>query len=821
MRHFSDAALPRGILPWQKIIIAYVLGIWTLKYPWAGLTALLILFILIPNKTYRLSILIPGIFLVSFALALFRLPEPPGQIPLEIESGDKVVVSGRVESVDFMPGQRHRIILGGLKIGRDEQAEPLPGRLVWVWQDPADQVFRGQKVQAHLKVRPIHGMANFGVWNSEFFWRTKNVLWRSYVRGEYFWYRIEGSPGRSSSMRESLKERTISGFDLAGLADDRKVQVQGLALALFFGDRFLLDPSLVDSIRLASLAHTLALSGLHLGIMAGMGFILAGFLGFIYPRIYLYLPFVKLGILLAAPLCLTYIWMGQAPPTLVRSAIMFASWGLFLFRNNRRVLLDGLFLAAGIITLFDPWSVFDLRLQLSVAAVTGIALILPVLEKWGKKPGKVFSSKIFRYFLGLAGVTLAANLALLPVQAWTFNYISPHLYLNLIWLPVLGLITLPAGFAGLFMSLVPGLKWLGGVLFMISGHTLNYFIIILDHLNQKDLLHPIVTYRPAWQHTIAFWLVLILIIYRKSLNFKNKASLMGIGLLAGLIIFPFAHNFIHKGLKLRVLDVGQGQGIALELPGNKRVLMDGGGSWNPEFDLGKQVIVPSLTWRRWPRKLDMVILSHAHVDHYGGLLYPLGYLGADKYLHNGTWPREFDRERIKWALNRRGTAHRALARGEVLDLGPGLTLEVLHPADPWAFEKLNDTSLVLRLVWNGQGLVLIPGDLETRGINDLLDTGLDISAKVLVLPHHGSRTSAVREFFSRVDPEAAVVSRGFMNRHGLPHEETTDILSEMGIILYDTAVHGEVVFSWKNPGGRPLISWARQKLGPQKIPGWF
>jgi competence protein ComEC len=821
VRHFSDAALPRGILPWQKLIMAYILGIWSIKYPWAGLTALAILLLLLPFKTYRLTLIIPGVFLLSFALALIRLPGPAGQIPMEIEAGDKTVVSGQVESVDFLPGQRHRIILGNLALGRDEQAQALPGRLVWVWQDPAAQVFRGQKIQAHLKVRPIHGMANFGVWNSEFFWRTQNVLWRSYVRGEHFWHRIEGDQGRSSGLRESLKERTISGFDLSGLDQDRKKQVQGLGLALFFGDRSLLDPSLVDSIRLSSLAHTLALSGLHLGIMAGMGFVLAGLVGLVHPRIYLYLPFVKLGILLAAPLCLIYIWMGQAPPTLVRSAIMFASWGVFLFTDNRRVLLDGLFLAAGIITLLDPWSVFDLRLQLSAAAVAGIALVVPVLESGSRKLGRLNNSKTFKYFTGLVCVTLAANLALLPVQAWTFNYISPHLYLNLVWLPVLGLMALPAGFAGLFISFIPGLKWLGGLLFMISGHILNYFITILDHLHQKDLLNPIITYRPAWQHIMAFWLLLVLIICHRKITFRSRPALAGLVLLAMLVIFPPAHNYFQQGLKLQVLDVGQGQGIVLEVPGSKRVLVDGGGSWNPDFDLGRQVIVPSLTWRRWPEKLDMVILSHAHVDHYGGLFYPLNHLGAKVYLHNGTWPGEIDRHRLEKALSRRNTVHRVLGRGETLDLGRGLTLEVLHPEDPSTFDKLNDTSLVLRLVRDGRGLALIPGDIEAGGISALLDTDLDISAKVLVLPHHGSRTSAVKELYNRVSPETAVVSRGFMNRHGLPHDEVLDILSEADIMLYDTAVHGEVVFTWKNNQDTPLISWARNKILPGEIPGWF
>jgi competence protein ComEC len=821
VRHFSDACLPKGVLPWQKLVIAYVLGIWSLKYPWAGLTALLILFIFIPFKSFRMNFTLVGVFIISFGLAWFRLPDLPSTIPQELKTDERVLVRGQAKTVTFLPGQRQRIILGELVIVRQEREKPLPGKLAWTWQDAPEPVFPGQEVQAHLKVRPVHGLANFGVWNSEFFWRTQNVLWRSYVKGEHFWFRVKGEKSRSSRLRQSLRERTVSGFDISGLPHDKRTQVQGLGLALFFGDRHLLDQHLIDSIRLASLAHTLALSGLHLGIMAGMGFMLAGIMGFIYPRIYLYLPFVKLGILLAAPLCLVYIWMGQAPPTLVRSGIMFASWGLFLFRNQKRVLLDGLFLAAGIITLIDPWSVFDLRLQLSVAAVAGISLFLPLLEGASKKVPKIQSFRILKYFLGLAGVTLTANLALLPVQAWTFNYISPHLYLNLIWLPVLGLAALPAGFAGLFMSIIPGLEWLGNILFWVSGYIFNYFIMFLEFLDSKNLLYPIITYRPPWQHVIAFWLGLILVINVRLVNLKIKAHVLGMFLLLFLIVSPQVNIFFKTGLQLRVLDVGQGQAVVLELPGNKRILVDGGGSWNPEFDLGRQVLVPSLTWRERPESIKKIILSHAHVDHYGGLIYPLKYLGAGKYLHNGIWPGEAGRNLIEAALSRQSVPERALTMGDSLVLGGGLAIEVLHPENPLDFDRLNNTSLVLRLVWEGQGMALIPGDLEAEGMNVILDSEQDLSAHVLLVPHHGSRTSASTRFYEAVDPEIAALSRGVMNRFKVPHQEVLDIISGKDIELYDTAVHGEIIISWACPESRPAVRWARKKLGPKEIPYWF
>jgi len=817
----GQTLVPLGLLPWQKIFLGYLLGIWTLKYPWAGLCGLFLLLLFIPFKLMRLNLLVAGVFLLSFLLAWFRLPEPPEHIPLPILEQKRVLLQGQVQSVGYLPGDRQRIIIKNLIIEPDRESEALPGKLVWTWQQAPLNIVPGQNIQAHLTVRPVQGMANFGVWNSEFFWRTQGVFWRSYSRDKNFWFDLEHVEQKSLALRQSLKQRLLNGLDIQGFCADRQDKIKGLGLALFFGDRSLLDSELLDTVRLASLAHTLALSGLHLGIMAGMGFMLAGTLGHFIPGIYLRLPFIKLGILLAAPICLVYIWMGQYQPTLIRAGIMLFCWGWYIFADQRRVLLDGLFMAAALITLYNPWAVFDLRLQLSVMAVAGIALAWPLVERILRYLDARKAPSPLKYFLGLLGVTLAANIALLPVQAWTFNYISAHLYLNLIWIPVLGIMVLPAGFAGLFISLVPGAGYAGEILLGLCAYLLGYFIVFMEFLRSKELLHPIITYRPAWSHIFAYYIVLILMLYNRFTPWKKKAFLAGLAVLVVLILLPWAGTALKQEVKLNILDVGQGQSVLLELPDKKRILIDGGGSWNPEFDLGRQVVVPALTWRSWPNELDMIILSHAHVDHYGGLIYPIKYLGAKRYLHNGIWPEGPDRQRFDAALKRRKVETDILNSGEILDLGNGLKLEVLHPEKANEYELLNDSSLVLRLVWHGRGLALIPGDIEALGINDLLESEHQLEAQVLIVPHHGSRTSANEKFYQKVNPEIAVVARGFMNRFRVPHPEVLKIMEDQNIHLYDTAVHGQTVISWSTPDCEPEIRWARSRTGRLRIPYWY
>lgn len=821
VRSHEQTLTPKGLLPWQKFFLGYVLGIWALKYPWAGLCGLILVLLFIPFRDIPRNLVLLGIFLTALLMAWFRLPETPEHIPEPIADQEKVLLQGKVDSVSYLPGDRQRIILKNLVIEPDKDPENLPGKLSWTWEEFTRELAPGQNIQAHVRVRPVRGMANFGVWNSEFHWRTQNVFWRSYTEGEHFWRDVQGTEPRGFAWRNFLKEQALGGLELPGVSGERQDRVQGMGLALFFGDRSRLDPELLESVRLASLAHTLALSGLHLGIMAGMGFLLAKGLGYLYPGIYLFLPFMKLGIVLAVPICLLYLWMGQYQPTLIRAGIMLACWGWYLFANQRRVLLDGLFAAAALISLYNPWAVFDLRLQLSVLAVAGIALVWPYVDRLHRYLNNYRVPNTAKYFLGLMAVTVIANLALLPIQAWSFNYLSPHWYLNLVWLPVLGFLVLPAGFAGLFMSLVPGAAFLGDILMSLSGYGLNYFIALLEFLRNQDVLHPIITYRPSWAHILGYFTLLVLVLHIKEIPWKKERILLGLGILACLVLLPWAGQKVDRGVEMRVLDVGQGQGVILELPGKQRVLVDGGGTWDPDFDLGRWVVVPSLTWKSWPGPLDKVILSHAHVDHYGGLIYPLKYLGADKYLHNGIWPGDRDRRRLEKALQRRDVAVQELAKGDTLDLDRGLTLEVLHPEDPSQYELLNDSSLVLRLVWEGRELALIPGDIEAEGLEVLLETEQDLSSQAMVVPHHGGRSSADSELYSRVDPEVAVVSRGYMNRFDLPHQEVIDIILEQDIELYDTAVHGETVISWRTPESEPRIRWARDRTGPKGIPYWY
>ena len=265
--------------------------------------------------------------------------------------------------------------------------------------------------------------------------------------------------------------------------------------------------------------------------------------------------------------------------------------------------------------------------------------------------------------------------------------------------------------------------------------------------------------------------------------------------------------------RLEVLDVGQGLALSLRLPDYSRLLLDGGGVASPRFDTGKALVAPALSENETPR-LTAILNSHPDLDHAGGLLHLLRTFRVGHLFHNG---RDAAGERrAPWREAREragegGTAH-ALAAGDVIMLGVGFgyALEVLHPppmpeadgngsAQAWTG---NSASLVLRLTRDGEGLVLFTGDAEAPVLRRLLAQGAELSARVLVAPHHGSDRSFLPEFYAAVAPEVVVAGCGFRNRWGYPGKKLRAWLEGRNIPLLDTGSHGRITLEL--PEGAPV-----------------
>ena len=159
----------------------------------------------------------------------------------------------------------------------------------------------------------------------------------------------------------------------------------------------------------------------------------------------------------------------------------------------------------------------------------------------------------------------------------------------------------------------------------------------------------------------------------------------------------------------------------------RTLLFDGAGAWGSDYDPGRAVVGPALAWDHPPRA-DMVFLSHMDADHVRGLFHILDTFDVRFFGWTGLLDKTEDSRRLRGFLERNQTLVRVLRRGDRISVGPDLWLEVLHPGREYRGVSSNDSSLVLRLVWRGKGLALLPGDAERRALGEMLNNSAPLQS---------------------------------------------------------------------------------------------
>jgi competence protein ComEC len=314
---------------------------------------------------------------------------------------------------------------------------------------------------------------------------------------------------------------------------------------------------------------------------------------------------------------------------------------------------------------------------------------------------------------------------------------------------------------------------------------------------------PAASYRipsPRAPVVIGYYLFLLLLLARP--RFKGQKPLTALlfavfGLI--LVTHPFPPRY-SPSLRLTFLDVGQGDSVLVEFPGRKKMLIDGGGFPNAGFDVGENVVSPFL-WRHGIKKLDYLVLTHAHPDHLNGLLAVTRNFRVGEF-----WEAFSPEESPSYSALKSNLAkpcvRRRVFRGFECREGP-VRLEVLHPApDPPLQRKVsNDDSLVLRFTQDG-GAVLLAADVGSGAEGDIVRFRPGIRSRILKSPHHGSRTSSSIEFLDAVGPEVVVISAGMGNSYGVPHPEVVERYRATGARVLRTDRDGAIEIT---VGGRGLL----------------
>ncbi len=840
------------LLLWQSVSLFWLWGLLSPRYPLVAIAmACLCLYLDTRLRSWASFCMAIALFMVGFFAIIYSLPPRPPLPAWAIHNTVpvKALLEGEITRVQSLSDERLRIFLKNVRPVHMPQEEPLPGFMVWTWEQPIHKggvkkgfPLAGQRVRITAKVRDTISSYNWTGADLGFYWQAQGVLWRIWSRGDYGEPQIFGKARVLAEQRlhvlQLLEQALfVEELDSASLVE----QARAFLPALLMGERFFLTQNTLDKMQAASLIHSLALSGQHLSVVGVLALFFVFVLCLFFPSIFLYIPRRKLVGWLSLPLALVYLWLGDAPPSLLRAFCMLFIAFMLFYRCSIMSMGHILLYAVLCITVYWPLSIYTVGLQLSALCIFSICLVLPLCRRLQAKRVMVWRAakgskrtrirgfvdtskcvfwKIFDMFL----ISLAIQLVLLPIFLLYFPPSGMWFVLNVLWLPVLAVWVLPLAVLGLLLAFTPYAVLAQNVLYT-AAVPCAYLLQLLTWMQEQNLLWFSAVLRPHASSVVAWLcLMLALALLPGRVSFKAifegrvilPSSIKKLCILAACLmcIAPVSRymTYIKGNVSVEMLDVGQGQAILVTLPGGQKILIDGGGSVSPRFDPGTDSVLPRLVYNDAPR-LWAAINSHPDMEHLRGLIHILPHMRVSHFYDNGE--KFSQKEQMLWE---KYTALKPLPPRQALHAGmeiplPTFTyggessyvLEVLWPPEQKkerGRQKLtrNNASLILRLVQitdhERKGLVLLCGDAETATLQAVLHSGQDVSAQVLIVSHHGSKDSFLPEFYEKVAPHVALASAGRYNAYGHPHSLVREALLAQYSFFFSTSEEGAVRVTW-------------------------
>ena len=276
--------------------------------------------------------------------------------------------------------------------------------------------------------------------------------------------------------------------------------------------------------------------------------------------------------------------------------------------------------------------------------------------------------------------------------------------------------------------------------------------------------------------------------YVKAFKRSWKEYLVGILVLGNIFVWLSVYQRRPSNiLSVYFLDIGQGDAIFIDTPGDRHILLDGGPNRKVLAELGK--ILPF-----GEKRIDVMIESHPDRDHIGGLPEVVSRFDVGMFLEPGVESDNTIDDELKRRIIEKKIPSILARRGMVLNFGDGVKLTILFPNQDVSRWETNDASIVAKLEY-GENSFLLTGDSPIKTENILLKLDSEIlDSNVLKAGHHGSRTSTAAAYAAAASPEYAVISAGKDNSYGHPHKEVLDILQKIGVKTVSTAESGTIKF---------------------------
>ena len=522
----------------------------------------------------------------------------------------------------------------------------------------------------------------------------------------------------------------------------------------------------------AGLSHLLAVSGLHVAIIALI----------IYAILNSLLPGRFISRIIAIFVLLFYAAICQFAPSVTRAVIMISLYFVSKLLSRKTDIINILSISLLLITIIQPNQLFSIGLQMSFAAVLTLALFIPRIPLIKLPESNQFLRSLISILNGTILIMLSSavlSLFLAPLTIYYFNQFNLNgIFANIIGIPIISLILSLA----IVVISVPDL-W--GIL-AIYQHSFHFILDIFygwSNFTAKLILNWKFVSINLWQ-VFLIYILLCLIFHKRSKYYLRLISLIA-------IISIFWINPAGKRFIITYFDCGLGDLMLIESSSGANILIDSGPTDNEGGHFNNSAL-PYLK-NKGISTLDYVIITHAHADHYGGLEAVIAELKinnillTDEFMHRYIWSKYDSLLTCEQTNIITVTDTFSLKFDE-------FKLQILHPDKNYSSSNINNLSIVTKIEMDNYRFLFM-GDAEVEAEEYLLENYPEfLKADVLKLGHHGSKTASCKKFIRAVDPQFGIICTAVENRFDFPHSVTMEKFGYLGDQLMVTGEEGAIQF---------------------------
>jgi competence protein ComEC len=727
--------------------------------------------------------------MVIVSLFFYQFPPQACNHISQFVNSKKWEITGVIAEPPLFQSHKTRLIINVTHLKNEEAEYLVSGKIrLSVWKDISHYKL-GWCIRFVSKIYPFTNFNNPGGFDyNKYMTFHQQIYGNAYAQKNQINILNQSTPESFKQRMHQYVQTTVSQM----LMQNTSKQASGLLHAIVLGKRDFLPDEIKESFVAAGVSHLLAISGLHMGMIAMTAFL---FFRWLFRRSEIICLYGWSEICAAIPafiMMIVYFMISGMSPSAQRAFIMITVFLCAHVFSKEQIALNTLCLAGSFILIWNVRSLTDISFQMSFCAVFFIIIGFQRLpEQWAV----ISKYKPLQYFWQMLICSILAIMATSPLALHYFYHTSfMGVITNIFAIPLTGFIVLPFALLSVFFVFL--CEPLSSQMIALSGYACDTLILLIN--NTSVYSQPFVFYGYLNNIELFIWYAIF------SLIFINTYSRIKYGLISIMVLIMMMdglywtyQRFFHDDLRVTVLDVGLGNSALLDFPGGHCMMLDGGGL-SSSFDIGKYILAPYL-WRNKIRSLTSLILTHPDQDHLQGLIYLARHFHVKTAWTNGDDKPTALFNTWKKTLNEMNIQNIQVSAGCEKKIGK-VQMNFFNPPATSTFEDTNNNSLVFQMQYH-QNTILFTGDIEHEAESQLCKKNcMDLQSDLLMCPHHGSRTSSTLKFIQCVKPKYVVVSASGYNRHHLPNPGILQRYTDAGCQVFSTNHNGAIMIVLSKEG---------------------